>query len=79
MNRALPLDTKFNCLPSCLQTDRPTEPSLFVIIALYDQVLGMEGASQGATRDWARSNLAVLKQEAGDFEGAVEGYREVLM
>ncbi|CAM9181073.1 unnamed protein product [Laminaria digitata] len=46
---------------------------------LYVKVLGMEGASQDGTRDLARSNLAVLKQEVGDFEGAVEGYRQVLV
>lgn len=39
----------------------------------------METARQGATvRDLARSNLAALKQEAGDAEGAVEGYRDIL-
>ncbi|CAM9638268.1 unnamed protein product [Ectocarpus fasciculatus] len=43
-----------------------------------EEVLEMEGGQHGTTRDFARSNLAALKQESGDIPGAVEGYREVL-
>ncbi|CAM9749410.1 unnamed protein product, partial [Ectocarpus sp. 6 AP-2014] len=42
------------------------------------EVLEMEGGQHGTTRDFARSNLAVLKQESGDIPGAIEGYRAVL-
>ncbi|CAM9688775.1 unnamed protein product, partial [Ectocarpus sp. 8 AP-2014] len=42
------------------------------------EVLEMEGGQHGTTRGFARSNLAVLKQESGDIPGAIEGYRAVL-
>eukprot|EP00904_Undaria_pinnatifida_P008479 jgi/Undpi1/4761/HiC_scaffold_18.g08114.m1 len=46
---------------------------------LYEKILDMEGASQGATRHLTRSHMAVLKQEMGDFEGAVKEYRQVIV
>ena len=69
-----------SCL--CLKADRSNEPTFVSSSSSYcdEQILGMEGASQGArTRHLALTNLAVVKQEVGDVEGAIEGYRQVLV
>ncbi|CAM9740156.1 unnamed protein product, partial [Scytosiphon promiscuus] len=44
----------------------------------YVEVLAMEGGQRSATRDFARSNLAAIKQANGDASGAIEEYREIL-
>lgn len=50
------------------------------VTVLYPtQILNAAGAGSGVTREYAMSNLLVLKQESGDYEGAVEGYREMLV
>eukprot|EP00903_Cladosiphon_okamuranus_P014127 g13129.t1 len=45
----------------------------------YVKIINAAGAESGVTREHAMSNLQVLKQESGDYEGAVEGYREMLV
>lgn len=54
--------------------------AVFAVVCVLSptQILDSAGAESGDTRDFARSNLAVLKQESGDFVSAVEEYREVL-
>lgn len=47
-------------------------------LAPRSQVLKMEAPVQSTAQYFARSNLAALRHEDGDIEGAVQEYRNIL-
>lgn len=54
------------------------EVDLFARALKLTKVLNTEGTGDALTRNFARSNLAALKQESGDVTGAIEEYKNVL-
>jgi len=50
----------------------------FAVALSLPKVLSTEGTGDAVTRNFARSNLAALKQESGDMKGAIDEYQKVL-